>query len=105
LFDEITEEWLLVLSIFLFWLGLFFILSFWNALQKFINKPPKLEWWQTGVLYQIYVKSFNDSNGDGIGDLRGIIEKLDYLKSIGVESIWLTPFYPSGNTNIIYYLF
>jgi len=57
------------------------------------------------VLYQIYVKSFNDSNGDGIGDLRGIIEKLDYLKSIGVESIWLTPFYPSGNTNIIYYLF
>lgn len=71
-------------------------------MQKFINKPPKLEWWQTGVLYQIYVKSFNDSNGDGIGDLRGIIEKLDYLKSIGVESIWLTPFYPSGNTYIIY---
>ena len=59
------------------------------------------------MLYQIYVKSFNDSNGDGIGDLRGIIEKLDYLKSIGVESIWLTPFYPSGNihTQYIYFNF
>ncbi len=72
------------------------MLSFWNALKKFQNKPPKLDWWQSSVLYQIYIRSFKDSNGDGVGDLRGVIEKLDYLKSIGVESIWLTPFYPSG---------
>lgn len=47
------------------------------------------------VVYQIYPKSFNDSNGDGIGDLRGVIEKLDYLKELGVDYIWLTPFYVS----------
>ena len=47
------------------------------------------------VVYQIYPKSFNDSNGDGIGDLRGVIEKLDYLKELGVDYIWLTPFYIS----------
>lgn len=47
------------------------------------------------VVYQIYPKSFNDSNGDGIGDLRGIIEKLDYLKGLGVDYIWTTPFYIS----------
>jgi glycosidase len=72
------------------------MLSFWNAFKKYQNKPPKLDWWQSSVLYQIYIRSFNDSNGDGVGDLRGVIKKLDYLKSIGVESIWLTPFYPSG---------
>ncbi len=47
------------------------------------------------VVYQIYPKSFNDSNGDGIGDLRGIIEKLDYLKELGIDYIWMTPFYTS----------
>lgn len=84
------------MNIFLFWCGLFFLLSFWNAWKKYQNKAPKLDWWQSGAIYQIYVKSFNDSNEDGVGDLRGIVEKLDYLKSIGVESIWLTPFYKSG---------
>ncbi len=47
------------------------------------------------VVYQIYPKSFNDSNGDGIGDLKGVIEKLDYLKELGIDYIWLTPFYTS----------
>lgn len=47
------------------------------------------------VVYEIYIKSFNDSNNDGIGDLKGIIEKLEYLKYIGVDAIWITPFYPS----------
>ncbi|MGL5041718.1 MAG: alpha-amylase family glycosyl hydrolase [Culicoidibacterales bacterium] len=52
-------------------------------------------WWKAGVCYQIYVPGFNDSNGDGIGDLDGIIEKLPYLNSLGITIIWLTPFYPS----------
>jgi len=52
-------------------------------------------WWQHGVIYQIYPRSFRDSNGDGIGDLRGIISELAYLSWLGVESVWISPFYPS----------
>lgn len=54
-------------------------------------------WWKEQVIYQIYPRSFNDSNNDGIGDLPGIIEKLDYLKDLGVDIIWLSPVYPSPN--------
>ncbi len=54
-------------------------------------------WWQEVVVYQIYPRSFKDSNGDGIGDLRGIIEKLDYLKLLGIGAIWLSPVYKSPN--------
>ena len=53
------------------------------------------KWWQDKVVYQIYPKSFNDGNGDGIGDLKGIIEKLDYLKDLGIDLIWLSPIYQS----------
>ena len=52
-------------------------------------------WWQKEVIYQIYPRSFKDSNGDGIGDLQGIIEKLDYLKELGIGAIWISPFFPS----------
>jgi alpha-glucosidase len=52
-------------------------------------------WWQRGVIYQIYPRSFSDSDGDGVGDLTGIRERLEYLSSLGVEAIWLSPFYPS----------
>lgn len=55
----------------------------------------KKKWWHDKVAYQIYPKSFPDSNGDGIGDLRGIISKLDYLKDLGVDIIWLSPIYKS----------
>ncbi|MBU5212067.1 glycoside hydrolase family 13 protein [Heyndrickxia oleronia] len=57
----------------------------------------KKEWWKESVVYQIYPRSFNDSNGDGIGDLKGIMEKLDYLKELGVDVIWLSPVYQSPN--------
>ncbi len=53
------------------------------------------KWWQDAVIYQIYPRSFYDSNGDGIGDLQGIIKKLDYLKELGVGAIWLSPVYRS----------
>ena len=55
----------------------------------------KKQWWHNKVAYQIYPKSFYDSNGDGIGDIRGIIEKLDYLKDLGIDIIWISPVYPS----------
>src|ERR671930_1616758 len=54
-----------------------------------------LSWWQTAVIYQIYPRSFQDSNGDGIGDLRGIIRRLDHLVDLGVNAIWLSPIFPS----------
>ena len=54
-------------------------------------------WWKEAVVYQIYPRSFMDSNGDGIGDLPGIISKLDYLKELGVDVIWLSPCYKSPN--------
>jgi 1,4-alpha-glucan branching enzyme len=53
------------------------------------------KWWQETIAYEIYVKSFRDSDGDGIGDLRGIISGLDYLQQLGVGAVWLTPFYVS----------
>ena len=52
-------------------------------------------WWQKATIYQIYPKSFKDSNGDGIGDLQGIIQKLDYLEELGISAIWLSPVYQS----------
>ena len=53
------------------------------------------QWWQASVGYQIWPKSFNDSNGDGMGDIPGILEKLDYLQQLGVDLLWLSPIYPS----------
>ena len=53
------------------------------------------EWWRSAALYQVYVRSFADSDGDGVGDLEGIRSRLGYLRQLGVDGIWLTPFYPS----------
>src|SRR6187200_1008212 len=55
------------------------------------------EWWREGVLYQIYIRSFADSDGDGIGDIRGVIEHLDHLAWLGIDGIWLSPVHPSPN--------
>jgi len=57
------------------------------------------KWWKETVVYQIYPRSFKDTNGDGVGDLRGIIEKLDYIKSLGVDAVWLNPIYSSPNAD------
>lgn len=61
------------------------------------KRPVQPAWWKEAVFYQIYPRSFKDSNGDGIGDLGGIIAKLDYLKNLGVDAIWLCPIYDSPN--------
>jgi alpha-glucosidase len=57
--------------------------------------PAAPRWWQTAVVYEIYPRSFADSNGDGVGDLGGIVERLDYLVWLGVDAVWIAPFYPS----------
>ncbi len=59
-------------------------------------------WWKHAVIYEIYPRSFQDSNGDGIGDLNGITSRLDYLKALGVDAIWLTPIYPSPQVDFGY---
>lgn len=66
------------------------------------TKPEKYCWWKHGVIYHIYPRSFKDSNGDGIGDLRGIIQKIDYLSELGIEAIWLSPIYDSPNYDFGY---
>ena len=72
------------------------------------NQKPKEEpktmvenaqWWKEAIVYQIYPRSFKDSDGDGVGDLKGIIEKLDYIKSLGVTAVWLNPIYTSPNAD------
>jgi alpha-glucosidase len=56
---------------------------------------PDADWWKRAVIYQIYPRSFQDSNGDGVGDLAGVRARLDYLVWLGIDAIWLSPFYPS----------
>src|SRR5258708_28801909 len=61
--------------------------------------PP---WWRGAVVYQIYPRSFCDTDGDGVGDLKGIESKLDYLASLGVDALWLSPIHPSPNRDFGY---
>lgn len=64
--------------------------------------PTAEPWWQHATIYEIYPRSFQDSNGDGIGDLRGITSRLDYLQSLGLDAIWITPFFKSPNADFGY---
>ena len=57
--------------------------------------PGPADWWRDAVVYQIYPRSFADGNGDGIGDIKGILSKVDYLASLGIDAVWLSPFFPS----------
>ena len=61
------------------------------------NSLKERNWWKEGIVYQIYPRSFRDTSGNGVGDLRGIIQKLDYIKSLGVTMVWLNPIYESPN--------
>jgi alpha-glucosidase len=60
------------------------------------------DWWQNAVIYELYPRSFQDSNGDGVGDLNGITQRLDYLKKLGIDAIWITPCYPSPQADFGY---
>ena len=81
--------------------------DFFQVLLKLVNSEKDVpfvssgeitkKWWKEAVFYQIYPRSFHDTNGDDIGDIRGIIEKLDYLKELGVDALWLSPIYDSPN--------
>lgn len=68
-----------------------------TKVEKTIKKeePNQKNWWKEGVLYQIYPQSFKDTNGDGFGDFRGVIEELDYLESLGITMVWMNPFFES----------
>jgi len=66
------------------------------------KQAKELDWWKNAVIYEVYPRSFQDTNGDGIGDLKGITKRLDYLKDLGVDAIWLTPVYPSPHVDFGY---
>lgn len=68
-----------------------------SRLFKVDSQDPNRKWWKEAVVYQLYPRSFKDSNGDGVGDLQGIISKLDYLESLGVDVVWLNPIFESPN--------
>ena len=78
----------------------FILFSCKSGKEKEEDKLPEAKdrkWWKEAVVYQIYPRSFKDSDGDGIGDLKGIISKLDYIKSLGIDAVWLNPIYSSPN--------
>jgi alpha-glucosidase len=66
------------------------------------TEPAGDEWWRGAMFYEVYLRSFVDSNGDGIGDLPGLISRLDYIKSLNVDGLWLSPFYPSPQEDFGY---
>jgi len=74
----------------------------WTEAQQQTADAEGHAWWQHAVFYEIYPRSFADSNNDGIGDLNGIASKLDYLKELGVDALWITPCFPSPQVDFGY---
>src|SRR5690349_19591622 len=72
------------------------------ASSTVLGQKGNLHWYDRAVIYEIYPRSFQDTNGDGIGDLNGITSRLDYLSDLGIDAIWITPFYPSPNLDFGY---
>jgi len=88
------RQWILSITLFAF------LLLLWEGSYCQLNtasKAPYAKWWKEAIVYQIYPRSFKDSDGDGVGDLKGIISRLDYLKSLGINTVWLNPIYSSPN--------
>ncbi len=79
-------------------LFLFYLLAGCHVVdKKEATSEDRKKWWKEAIVYQIYPRSFKDTDGDGVGDLKGIIEKLDYIQSLGVTAVWLNPIYSSPN--------
>lgn len=76
---------------------IFFVINCFSQQDANKNLANKATWWKEAVVYQLYPRSFKDSDGDGVGDLKGIISKLDYLKSLGIDAVWLNPIFSSPN--------
>ena len=72
------------------------------SLQTLLSAQTNTHWYDHAVIYEIYPRSFQDTNDDGVGDLNGITQRLDYLKDLGVDAIWITPFFPSPNLDFGY---
>ena len=84
-------------------LVLVLVLGVADAVAQTLARPAKADpWWKHALIYEIYPRSFQDSNGDGVGDLNGITQRLDYLKDLGVDAIWLSPIYPSPQVDFGY---
>lgn len=85
----------------LFALSSLLLMSNCTTENESVSERPDIDpqWWKEGIIYQIYPRSFKDTNGDGIGDLAGVIEKLDYIESLGVNMVWLNPIYSSPNAD------
>src|SRR3954451_1716351 len=67
-----------------------------------LEATPATEWWRNAIVYQLYVRSFSDANGDGIGDLAGVRARLPYLRDLGVGALWFNPWYPSPQADAGY---
>lgn len=85
-----------------FWDQMLWLLNSEDETPQDLDEKVKYPWWKEAVFYQIYPRSFKDSNNDGFGDILGIVEKLDYLKDLGITAIWLSPVYDSPNNDMGY---
>ncbi|VVC36806.1 Hypothetical protein CINCED_3A002955 [Cinara cedri] len=73
-----------------------------SIIEGKIKRENELDWWQKAVIYQIYPRSFKDTTGNGVGDIQGVIEKIPYMKYLGIEAVWLCPINPSGGVDLGY---